>query len=48
MWTDRDALSATVKKTADVLHRAGLQVQIAVVPDAPGHARENGVWQVDL
>lgn len=46
LWTDRDALSATVKKSADVLHRAGLQVQIAVVPNAPGHAGRTdfGKW----
>ena len=38
MWTDRDGLSALVKRTADILHANGLQVQIAVVPNAPGHA----------
>jgi spore germination protein YaaH len=40
MWTDRDALSAMVKKTADLLHKEHLQVQIDVVPNAPGHAGE--------
>lgn len=40
MWTDRDALSAMVKKTADVLHKEHLQIQIDVVPYAPGHAGE--------
>ena len=40
MWTDRDALSAMVKKTADLLHHEHLQVQIDVVPNAPGHAGE--------
>jgi spore germination protein YaaH len=40
MWTDRDALSAMVKKTAAVLHDQHLQVQIDVVPNAPGHAGE--------
>ena len=46
MWTDRDGLSALVKKTADVLHREHLQVQIDVVPNAPGHAGETafGKW----
>ena len=46
MWTDRDALSAMVKKTADVLHGEHLQLQIAVVPNAPGHAGETafGKW----
>jgi hypothetical protein len=36
-WTDRDALSATVKRIADTMHREHLQLQIAVVPNAPGH-----------
>lgn len=46
MWTDRDALSALVKKTADVLHKQHLQLQIAVVPNAPGHAGKTafGKW----
>ena len=37
LWTDRDALSAVVKRTADALHQEHLQLQIAVVPNAPGH-----------
>jgi spore germination protein YaaH len=46
MWTDRDALSAMVKKTAGLLHANHLQVQIDVVPNAPGHAGETafGKW----
>ena len=40
MWTDRDGLSALVKKTADALHKEHLQVQIDVVPNAPGHSGE--------
>ena len=46
LWTDRDALSAMVKRTADVLHQAGLLVTIDVVPGAPGHAGETdfGRW----
>lgn len=40
LWTDRDALSAMVKRTADVLHGEHLQLQIAVVPNAPGHPGE--------
>ena len=46
MWTDRDALSAMVKKTADLLHKEHLLVQIDVVPNAPGHAGETafGKW----
>ena len=37
MWTDRDALSALVKRTADSLHKEHLLLQIAVVPNAPGY-----------
>ncbi len=37
MWTDRDALSSTVKRTADALHKEHLSVQIAAVPNAPGY-----------
>jgi spore germination protein YaaH len=46
METDRDGLSAMVKKTAELLHREHLQVQIDVVPGAPGHAGETafGKW----
>ena len=46
LWTDRDALSAMVKKTADALHGEHLQVSIDVVPGAPGHAGESrfGRW----
>ena len=46
MWTDKDGLSALVKKTAEVLHREHLLVQIDVVPNAPGHAGETafGKW----
>jgi spore germination protein YaaH len=38
LWVDRDGLTALVKRTADVLHREHLQLQIATVPNAPGHA----------
>jgi spore germination protein YaaH len=46
MWTDRDGLSALVKKTSDALHKEHLLVQIDVVPNAPGHAGETafGKW----
>jgi len=37
LWTDRDALSALVKETADALHAAGFQLSIATVPNAPGY-----------
>jgi spore germination protein YaaH len=38
LWVDRDGLSALVKRSAEVLHAAGFQVQIATVPNAPGYA----------
>ena len=41
-WTDRDALSATVKETANALHSEGLQLTIATVPNAPGSAGKSG------
>jgi spore germination protein YaaH len=46
MWTDRDGLSAMVKKTADVLHQQHLLLTLDVVPGAPGHAGETdfGKW----
>lgn len=37
MWTDKDGFSAMVQKTADALHAQHLQLQIAVVPNSPGH-----------
>ncbi len=37
MWTDREGLSALVKKVSDALHQQHLQVQIDVCPGAPGH-----------
>lgn len=36
-WTDRDGLSNLVKNTAQALHNAGLQLEIATVPNAPGY-----------
>jgi spore germination protein YaaH len=41
-WTDRDALSALVKETADALHAEGLQLSIATVPNAPGYPGKGG------
>ncbi len=41
-WTDRDALSALVKRSADALHAAGLQLTIATVPNAPGYPGAGG------
>lgn len=37
-WTDCDALSVTVRETADALHSEGLELTIATVPNAPGSA----------
>jgi spore germination protein YaaH len=39
-WQDKDALSQTVAETAAALHKAGFQLSIATVPNAPGHAGE--------
>jgi spore germination protein YaaH len=45
-WTDRDGLTALVASSAATLHREGLQIQIATVPNAPGHPgnTEFGRW----
>lgn len=37
-WTDRDALTAMTKETADALHKHGLKLSMAIVPNAPGYA----------
>jgi spore germination protein YaaH len=39
-YLDRDLLSALVARSAEVLHKAGLQFSIATVPNAPGHPGE--------
>src|ERR1700691_4671926 len=36
-WLDRDRLTALVKVSAQALHKAGLQLSIATVPNAPGY-----------
>jgi spore germination protein YaaH len=36
LWTDRDLFSNLVAETATALHKAGLQLTIATVPNAPG------------
>lgn len=41
-WTDRDALTALVTNTSVDLHRAGLQLSIATVPNAPGYPGSGG------
>jgi spore germination protein YaaH len=41
-WMDRDLLSALVKTSADALHKEGLQLTIATVPNAPGYPGSGG------
>ncbi len=41
-WTDRDLLTELVKKSADFMHKAGLQLSIATVPNAPGYPGAGG------
>jgi len=41
-WTDRDLLSSRVAEAATALHGQGLQLSIATVPNAPGHAGQSG------
>jgi len=41
-WTDRDLLTAVVKNSAEALHKAGLQLSIATVPNAPGYPGAGG------
>ncbi len=36
-WTDRDLLSEMVARSADAMHKAGLKLTIATVPNAPGY-----------
>ncbi|MEE7546660.1 glycosyl hydrolase, partial [Xanthomonas sp. Kuri4-1] len=36
-WTDRDAYTLMVRQTAEALHKAGLKLSVAVVPNAPGY-----------
>lgn len=42
LWTDRDGLTALVKRSAEALHKAGLQLTIATVPNAPGYPGSSG------
>jgi len=41
-YLDRDALTAVVRTTAEALHKAGLQLSIATVPNAPGYPEGTG------
>ncbi|HEY4293482.1 glycosyl hydrolase family 18 protein [Luteibacter sp.] len=45
-WTDRDALTLLTKQTYEALHKHELQLTMAVVPNAPGHAGQGafGKW----
>jgi spore germination protein YaaH len=42
IYTDRDALTTMVANSADALHKAGLQLSIATVPNAPGYPEGKG------
>ncbi|KLD66128.1 glycosyl hydrolase family 18 protein [Dyella japonica] len=37
-WTDRDALTLLTQQTATALHKHGLKLSMAVVPNAPGYS----------
>ena len=41
-WIDRDRLNDMVKTSAEALHKAGLQLTIATVPNAPGYPGAGG------
>jgi spore germination protein YaaH len=41
-WTDKDGLTALVKRSAEALHKSGLQLTIATVPNAPGYPEGKG------
>ncbi len=37
-WTDRDAFTLMARQAADALHKAGMKLSVAVVPNAPGRS----------
>ena len=41
-YLDRDTLSAVVRRSAEALHKAGLQLTLATVPNAPGYPGAGG------
>lgn len=41
-WTEHDRLTELVKASADAMHKAGLQLTIATVPNAPGYPGAGG------
>jgi len=41
-WTDRDLLTQVVKTSAEAMHKAGQQLTIATVPNAPGYPGAGG------
>ena len=41
-WIDRDRLTGLVRVSAEALHKAGLQLTIATVPNAPGYPGSGG------
>ena len=42
LWTDRDLLTNLVAETSAALHKEGLQLTIATVPNGPGAAGQSG------
>jgi spore germination protein YaaH len=43
-YLDKDNLTAVVKDSAEALHKAGLQLSIATVPNAPGYPAGKGAF----
>jgi spore germination protein YaaH len=41
-YTDRDGLTSVVQRSAEELHKSGLQLTIATVPNAPGYPGSGG------
>jgi spore germination protein YaaH len=41
-YLDRDGLSAVVARSAEALHKAGLKLTVATVPNAPGYPGQGG------
>lgn len=41
-YLDRDGLSEVVRRSAEILHKANLQLSIATVPNAPGYPGSGG------
>lgn len=41
-WTDQQAFSNLISRAADLFHNHHLEISVATVPNAPGHAGETG------